>query len=219
MSKDDFHAPQAIASPADRDPSTNGTGASRPGDAADIFSDLAAIRLSPDDAGSIGTEEVLVQIAIRKPNVNEFARVHPDPAMSLATTICVDAERDAYFVAPALRNVMVAGGLKAILLVVTVNQRGLPFLWPLALGDGTGRRNGWHDSAREAAELAKTEWIKIVSDMPAGQYRIYRAKGKLPEPVFPTGKTMEELLRLAFRGRVIDNENHPVVKQALGLIP
>jgi hypothetical protein len=202
----------------DHDPSTNGSGASRAdGDAADIFADLSALRLSPDEAGQIGTEEVLAHVSVRKPSVNEFVRVHPDPAMSLATSIFVDPERETYFVAPGARNVLVAG-VKAMLLLATVNQRGLFFLWPVALGDGSGRRNAWHDTAREAAELAKREWVKLVSDMAGGCYRIYRAKGKLPDPVFPE-KTLEELLRIAFRGRIIDKEDHPVVKQALGMIP
>jgi hypothetical protein len=206
-----------MANITDHDPSTNGSGASRTGDAADIFADLSALRLTPDEAGQIGSEEVLAHVSVRKPTINEFVRVNPDPAMSLATSIFVDPEREVYFVAPGTRNVLVAG-VKAMLLLATVNQRGAFFIWPVALGDGTGRRNAWHETAREAAELAKREWIKLVSDMPSGQYRVYRAKGALPAPVFPE-KSLEELLRIAFRGRVIDNENHPVVRQALGLIP
>lgn len=200
------------------DPSTNGSGASsREGDAADIFSDLAALRLSPDEASQIGSEEVLAHVSVRKPTINEFVRVNPNPAMSLATSIFVDPERDTYLVAPGLRNVLVAG-VKAMLLVPAVNQRQLFFIWPIALGDGTGRRNAWHETSREAMELAKREWIKLVSDMAGGCYRIYRAKGKLPDPVFPQ-KNLEELLRIAFRGRIIDNESHPAVRQALGMIP
>src|SRR5262245_697528 len=201
----------------DNDPSTNGSGASREGDAADIFSDLAALRLTPDEAGQIGSEEVLAHLSVRKPTINEFVRVNPNPAMSLSTSIFVDPERDTYLVAPGLRNVLVAG-VRAMLLVPAVNQRQLPFIWPIALGDGTGRRNAWHETSREAMELAKREWIKLVSDMAGGCYRIYRAKGKLPDPVFPE-KSLEELLRIAFRGRTIDSESHPVVKQALGLTP
>jgi hypothetical protein len=200
------------------DPSTNGSGASRmDADAADIFSDLSALRLTPDEAGQIGSEEVLAHVSIRKPTINEFVRVNPDPAMSLATSIFVDPERETYFVAPGARNILVAG-VKAMLLLATVNQRGLFFLWPVALGDGSGRRNAWHETAREASELAKREWVKLVSDMPSGCYRVYRAKGKLPDPIFPE-KSLEELLRIAFRGRIIENEAHPVVRQALGLIP
>jgi hypothetical protein len=146
------------------DPSTNGSGASR-NDAADIFTDLSALRLIPEEAGQIGSEEVLVNVPVRKPNINEFVRVNPDPAMSIETTIFVDADRETYFVTPGARNVLVAG-VKARQLVAAVNQRGLCFLWPLALGDG--RRNAWHETAREAAGMAKREWIKIVSDMPSG---------------------------------------------------
>lgn len=50
------------------DPSTNGSGASRTSDAADIFTDLAALRLTPDEAGQIGAEEVLAHVSVRKPS-------------------------------------------------------------------------------------------------------------------------------------------------------
>src|SRR5262245_22716582 len=88
----------------DNDPSTNGSGASRMNDAADIFADLAALRLMPDEAGQIGSEEVLAHVSVRKPSINEFVRVNPDPAMSLATSIFVDPERETYFVAPGART-------------------------------------------------------------------------------------------------------------------
>jgi hypothetical protein len=96
----------------DRDPLTNGSGASRD-DAADIFADLSALRLTPEEAGQIGSEEVLAHVSVRKPSINEFVRVHPDPAMSLETTVFVDPERETYFVTPGTRNVLVAG-VKAI---------------------------------------------------------------------------------------------------------
>lgn len=198
---------------------TNGSGATRrPADeAADIFADLEAIRLRPDEAGMIGSEEVLVHVSVRRPNVNEFVRTNPDPAMWFATSIYIDAERETFFVAPNVRDSLIAG-VKAVLLTPTIDQRGVFFIWPVALGDGSGRRNAWHETAREAAELAKAEWVKLVSDMSSGCYRIFRAKGKLKDPTFPA-KSLEELLRIAFRDRVIDSEDHPAVRQALGLIP
>jgi hypothetical protein len=71
-------------------------------------------------------------------------------------------------------------------------------------------------TARQAAEMAKDQWIKLMSDMTAGSYRVFVAMGTLPDPKFPD-KPLEELLRLAFRGRVINTADHPVVKQSLGL--
>ena len=123
-----------------------------------------------------------------------------------------------YLVAPEAREIPLIAGVKAMLLVTAVTQRGQPLIWPIALGDSTGRRNAWHETAREAAEKAKMEWIKIVSDMPSGCYRIFRALGNLPDPTWPD-KSLEELLRIAFRDRIIDDQDHPEVRQALGLIP
>lgn len=201
------------------DTSINGSGATLPpdGPTVDIFSNLESLRLSSEDAGQIGSEEVLAHVSVRRPSANEFVRVNPDTTMSLATSVYIDAERETYFVAPDVRDALVSG-VKPVLLVPTVSQRGLFFIWPVSLGDGTGRRNAWHETAREAMELAKISWVKMVSDMASGCYRIFRAKGKLSEPAFPE-KGLDELLRLAFRGRIIDSEDHPAVKQALGLIP
>jgi hypothetical protein len=202
----------------DRDLSTNGSGASRSGDpVTDIFSDLEALRLSVEDANRLGSEEILAHVSIRRPTNAEFVRVHPDPTMSIATSVFVDPERDTYLVLPAVRSILVAG-VKAVLLTTAVNQRGVVFLWPLALGDGTGRQNVWHETGRQAAEMAKHEWIKLVADMQAGHYRIFKAQGALPDPVFPA-KTLDELLRIAFRNRIVEGADHPVVKQSLGLIP
>jgi hypothetical protein len=184
------------------------------GDVADVFADIDALRLSPDVM--IGAREVLAHVAVRKPTYAEFVRVHPKPDMTLPTSIFVDqVNRETYFVVPEMRSIL-TGGVKLMTLVTTVNQRGTVFLWPLGLGDG-GRRNVWHDTAREAAEMAKREWIKIVPDMPAGQYRIYTAEGNLGDPVWPD-KTLNELLRVAFRGRIIDSEDHLIVQQARGRI-
>src|SRR5262245_51656467 len=119
----------------EHDQSTNGSGAGRPRDeAADIFSDLESLRLAPEEGEHIGTAEVLVNVPVRRPNINEFVRVSPDPAMSLASCIFIDHEREPWFVAPAMRNVLVAG-VKPVLMLTTVNQRGSVFLWPVALGD------------------------------------------------------------------------------------
>jgi hypothetical protein len=209
---DAFADLEALRMPPGAGPST--------ADATDIFSDLEALKLTADEASQLGAEEVLANIAVRKPANNEFVRVTLDPRMSLATSIYIDRDREVWFVPPNARSLFPVG-LKWMLLITTVNQRGLCFLWPLALGDGgqiSQRKNMWHDTAREAAELAKREWVKIVSDMAAGCYRIFKAKGRLPDPVFPD-KSMNDLMRLAFRGRIIDREDHPVVQQADGIIP
>ena len=184
----------------------------------DIFDNLAALRLEPDAGALVGAVEVLAHVPIRKPSQTEWVRVHPDADMTLSTSFYVDREnRETYLVLPEMREVLITG-VKVMLLVTAVTSRGSVFLWPLALGDDTGRTNAWHETARDGATRAKSVRTKIASDMSAGHYRIFKAEGNLPEPEWPN-KPFKELLRIAFRGRTIDNVEHPIVKQCRGLAP
>jgi hypothetical protein len=181
-----------------------------------IFDDLEAIRLSPDAAATAGTREVLRHVPVRKPNRNEFVRVHPDADMALATGVFVDREeQEVFFVIPELRAEL-AGELKPVLLVTTISRQGVVFLWPVPLPDEGGRRNAWSETAREACELAKTTWIRMPPDMSLGAYRIFKAEGQLSGPVWPE-KTLPDLLKLGFKDRIVDSEDHPVIRRLRGL--
>jgi hypothetical protein len=185
---------------------------------ADIFDNIAALKLEPNANALVGAVEVLAVVPVRKPSPTEWFRVHPDADMTLATSFYVDQEaRETYLVLPSMRSALITG-LKVLLLVTAVTSRGSVFLWPLALPDDTGRSNRWHDSAREAATRAKSTWTKMAADMAAGHYRIYQAEGKIPEPTWPD-RTINDLLRIAFRERTIDSIDHPIVKQSRGRTP
>ena len=56
----------------------------------------------------------------------------------------------------------------------------------------------------------------MVADMALGAYRIHLAEGDLPDPLWPA-KTLPELLKLAFKGRIVDSIDHPVVRRLRGL--
>jgi hypothetical protein len=195
-----------------------GTGAQdvAPGAQKNIFSDLSALRLSDTDAaGLTGARELLSHVPVRKPNRHEFFRVHPDPAMSLSTTVFTDEEEgETFFVTPAMRAALISDA-KPVLLVTAVTRQGVVMIFPVKL-PMDGRINSWHETAREAAELAKTGWIRMVADMQLGAYRIYQAEGELPDPVWPE-QSFRELLEIAFKGRIIDHEDHPVVRRLRGL--
>src|SRR5262249_29234493 len=116
-------------------------------------------------------------------SARQWVRVHPDADMTLATSCYVDREnRETYLVVPEMREVLITG-VKVMLLATAVTSRGSVFLWPLALGDDTGRTNAWHETARDAAMRAKSAWTKLAADMSAGHYRILQADRNLPEHV------------------------------------
>src|SRR5271167_4757678 len=180
-----------------------------------IFSNLDALRLSPQAAVLSGTSEVLTHIPVRKPNRHEFFRTNPNPEMWFNTGIFEDKEeREVFFVTPVIRDALV-GEIKPVILAVTINRQSVLSLWPLKLPTEEMRYNAWSQTAREAAELAKTNWVSMRADMSLGGYRIYKAEGQLSDPVWPD-KTLNEILEIAFRDRIVDSENHPVVRRLRG---
>jgi hypothetical protein len=182
----------------------------------DIFTNLDALRLSPGAAAVSGTTEVLSHVPLRKPNRHEFFRTRVEPEMWFDTGIFEDKEeREVFFVTPAMREALV-GEIRPVILVPTITRQGVLLLWPLKLPVEGMRHNSWSETAREAAELAKTKWIRLAPDMGLGGNRIYVAEGELSEPQWPD-KPLNEIMQIAFRDRVVDSENHPVVRRLRGL--
>lgn len=180
-----------------------------------IFEDLDSLRLSPESAAS-SVREVMTHVPIRKPGRSEFVRVHPDPAMTLTTSVYMDKEeRETFFVFPGMRDALV-GEMRPALLLLGITRQGVIFIWPLALPLDGGRPSPWYETARQGAELAKAHWVRVAADMSLGAYRLYQAEADLSEPTWPT-KSLSELLTVAFKDRVIDRGDHPVVRKLRGL--
>jgi hypothetical protein len=179
-----------------------------------LFQDLAALRLDRIDS-TLGVVEVLSRVSVRKPNRHEFFRVHP--AFVLDTTVFTDKdERESYLVTPSMRGALV-GEARPVLLVLAITRQGALLIWPVSLPSEDGRRNAWTESAQEAMALAKEHWVRLMADMSWGGYRIYKAEGQLSDPVWPEN-LFEELLEIAFRNKVIESEDHPIVRRLRGLM-
>jgi hypothetical protein len=179
--------------------------------AAGIFANLAALEMTP--TSQIAVREVLSVIAIRRPKDNEFVRASE---FSLTTFVWEDKdEGETYFVVPSMRPHIIAGGSMK-LLVLAVNQIATPFIWKVPVVDEYSRRNTWNESHRDIYQTAKKEWVKMVGDRGAGLYRKYLPSGDLQQPRFPD-RPFNELLDIAFRGRLIDREDHPIIKAMRGI--
>ncbi|WP_143198242.1 hypothetical protein [Bradyrhizobium sp. AS23.2] len=182
-----------------------------------IFSDLDKLRLSIGSTVFGGTTEILSKVAVRKPQKQEFVRVHPDEGMMLATAVYEDKqEREFYFVAPNMMSAML-GETTPVILVTAINRQKVSFLWPIKVANDNSSGNAWQDSAQQGCEVAKKTWVRLVADMSLGAYRIWAAQGDLSEPEWRP-EPLNELLEIAFRGRVIENDDHPVVRRLRGLI-
>ena len=66
-----------------------------------IFTNLDALRLSPDAASVGGTSEIISHIPVRKPNRHEFVRTRPESEFWFDTGVFEDKEeRETFFVTP-----------------------------------------------------------------------------------------------------------------------
>ncbi len=180
--------------------------------------DIASLILPQDFTTEQSVEKLLTMVPVRKPNKTDFFRVNPDEAYQAGPIgiLEIKEEREIYLVAPNMVEVVSAHVTPAILVTVITRQNVLS-LWPLKLPKSDGKDNPWHQSAREAAELAKEDWINITANMHLGCYDVRKALGALPEPEWPV-QTLKELLEIAFRGFIIDSPDHAVVKQLQGLV-
>jgi hypothetical protein len=178
--------------------------------------DPASLAISGNPAAAIGAKRALVTVPVRKPNRQEFFRVHPEEKHALAMAVLeLKSEREIYAVMPEIAMAL-PGEIRIVTLTTTMNRQGNLFLWPVPLPSDDGRQLAWHTSAREAAVLARNGWVRMVANMNGGFYDIWEAEGTIADPQWPE-HTFQQLLKIAFgNGRLIDREDHPILQHLLG---
>jgi hypothetical protein len=186
-----------------------------------FFEELEKFRL--DESETVGVaigREILTRVPVRRPGRKEFVRAHKNPQMTIAMALYVDDSDDgdgeAYLVSKDMRETF-GDDVKATLLQVAMTRSGVLFIWPLTIPqpDG-GRGRSWHESALIARDHAKVAWVKVQSDRSLSGYRVYAAEGNIPDPHWPE-RTIEEILEIAFRERIIKSADHPIVRKYLGM--
>jgi hypothetical protein len=182
------------------------------------FDNLSALRLDQSYADTVGVKKLLTTVPVRKPNRQDFVRVHPDPSYRLtpAAIIEVKEDREVYLVTPEMTQV-VPGEFVVVTLFTTINRQGTLHLWPVKLPNPEGRHNEWHRSAAEGAERAMKKWVRVTASMSLGAYEIFEANGELPDPVWPDF-SFQEILKIAFRDRLVERADHPLVQRLQGVV-
>ena len=219
---DDAAAPEAAAAPPPAPEQTSATPPVTPAalptrpEPPDPF-DPAALRLGADYAEGLGVRKVITLVPNRKPNKSEWFRVRPGDAWRLQTAVLElekGVERSTYLVAPSLRADL-SGEITPALLLTCVNKSNDLFLWRIKLPGADGRSNTWTDSALQIAKAAETTWSRMVADMANGIYSHHVSTAEHPDPNWPE-LSFKEIVKLAFRGRMIDSLDHPVISELRG---
>jgi hypothetical protein len=180
--------------------------------------DPAALVLDQSFTEAVGVKKLLTTVPVRKPNRQDFVRVHSDPAYRLTPAAIIDLkeDREVYLVSPAMASEL-PGEFAAATLYTAINRQGVLHVWPVKLPGPDGKYNEWHHSSAEAAELAMYKWVRLTANMSLGAYELFEATGDLPEPTWPD-LPFPEILKIAFRDHIVDKVDHPLVQRLGGAV-
>jgi hypothetical protein len=186
-----------------------------PGPAPDPF-DPARLRLDQSAIAGAGVRKLITTIPVRKPRAQDWFRVHPAPDYRLTPAAAIELkdEREIYLVLPEVVPDVPKEYVHVAIYTVITRQNVLS-LWPIKLSDPEGRREAWRESAAIAAELAMSRWIKIQANVSLGAYETTEPLGSWGEPEW-SDLPFSEMLKIGFRGMVVDRPDHPVILRLIG---
>jgi hypothetical protein len=176
---------------------------------------IALLRVNPAQVDA--SVKIPVTVQCKKPLKHESIRVHPEWKLTVAGIEMKD-DRDGglYLVVPAMTAALQAE-IRFYRLRPYITRAKVLRLWPIPLPDADGRQNEWHRSAEIAASLAERKWVRVTSNRDLGAYEVFEALNQPPDPEWPE-VDLQQMLNVTFRsrGRIIENLEHPLVKQLHG---
>lgn len=180
-------------------------------------SDLNALRLPANYGATLGVKKILNTVPVGKPKNSNFFRTNTDASMTFAAmTLEHGKSKETYVVYPSV-SIAVPELVRRVVLHAAIDRQNNIFLIPVQLPNEDGTRNAWYESLAQAVECAKTKWIRISANQNIQGYNIFAADADLPEPDWPDSN-IETLIEVAFRGKIINSIDHPVIQALLGRI-
>jgi hypothetical protein len=167
-----------------------------------------------DEGEDLGEEPLLTACPAHSPKEADLFRVRPDDGERLwrMKTLIVDyrgedpaVARGFYLIHPRLVRVF-AGIGKPHLLLTCVTVYGGMFIWPVRLVDGFG--DSWSKSKLRIATLAERDWVRIQGAHGNGYAAVVSRKDH-GQPKWQ-GESFDELLGIAFDGRIVEDLAHPL---------
>lgn len=186
------------------------------GEAAPDPFDLNALRLDQSFLQGAGAKKLTLTVPVRKPSKQEFVRVHRDAKYRGPFAIIeLREDRETFLLTPSVARSM-PNEFSMVTLYTAITRQGVAFLWPVKMPASDGRTNEWNRSSAEAAEIAMERWVAVQSNSNLGAYEVREAEGIIPEPTWPD-LDFKEIVRIGFKGRLVADLDHPLVKRLRGL--
>ncbi len=177
--------------------------------------DLSKLRLDQSFTETAGVKKLLTTVPVRKPNPQDFVRVHAgEDYRDDFALIELKDDRETYLVLPSIAR-EIPGDFFMATIRTAINRQGNIFLWPIRMPGPDGKILECHRSAAEAATVAARRWVRVKWNQGNGAYDIFVAEAAIAEPAWPE-VPFQELLRIGFRDRLVDNIDHAVLKRLRG---
>jgi len=187
----------------------------------DDFADLKSLRLGQDFTYGSAVTKLLNNIPVRKPKNQEWFRAHPDPDYHLTGIGLIRLEEDGehYLLTPEMA-VVAANMVKPFTIHTVMTRQGVVLLFPIREVGPDGRSNTYWTSATDAVTRATDAWVRMEANQANKCYDIFvthsTPTAPIPEPEFP-GRPINELFRIAFKDRLVNHIDHPLIKKLSGL--
>lgn len=178
--------------------------------------DPRTLALSQNFNELVGVKKESLRIPISRPPQQSFFMTHPDPEKRIqVAALEIKEDREIYVIAPALQEEL-AGEWTPRLLVPSQTRQGGIYLWPIRLPGPDGKIDPWNESAMHILDTFAGKWIRVVSNREVGAYDVISPVSIFPDPAWP--ESVDTLLAKAFKGRIISDIEHPVIKRLRGLV-
>jgi hypothetical protein len=209
-------------------PSSNGTGTA--GEAVDKRSDAieaatGGVFTSQKFGRSQGFQEQLrarttPNVRAKKPRPADFFRIHPDYELNCYAIELKDEQDEFYLVSDQIAEMLTGGDEPELTvtyrkLLLYLTRQNVVGIWAIKTEDLSGKLDSYSVSALECAQTAKHTWIRIVADRHCSRYRMTQAMSDFGEPRWPN-ESFEKLIDLAYKGKLIEGYDHPVLLNLRG---
>jgi hypothetical protein len=171
---------------------------------------IRSLVLSQNYEDQIEAEDLLLNVAVRRPKKLEWIRVHPDHRMG-PVALLEDDEEKLYALKKHVHSA-VHEEAKVVTLRQCITSTKVSFIWhvPCVQRDGSDWP-AWQGQ-RAAVEIAEGSWIRLIWQNEGKSYKVRQGKADFGEPAWPS-QSFDALVDIAFKGRIVDSLDHPVVQR------
>jgi hypothetical protein len=181
--------------------------------------ELEAFRVDQDFAQHIQTVKKPISIPVGRPHNQEWICFHPNKSWRIVVNLLEDRiNRRFYLVARHLFPEVMSDLRPKLLVAYAVRRDSSWGLWPIRVKGERGDLDSYSESLHGILGQYSGQWIRVLTDQPGGVYvPVVTENVEAPVPRWPDGG-FQYLFQLAFKNRVINGLDHPILRGLRGEI-